>query len=212
EIRESMALSLQAENALATGDAGLAFDLIAAAISKSVRAPTRYLFARCRMEIQRGDIEAAAASIAEIRSHALPADDPDRTEDKAALYLEGLVDLHNSKFDSAIDTIRRAIDTEGYRYAIYQLGLARALLAGNQAEEALRHAGQARMSRDAGNIRLDLERDRAMAQLLEIRLTTAAGDSNKAGELIQDYERRWGRAELDAMQAGPVTQLTTGID
>lgn len=205
EIRESMALALRAENAMALGETERAFRLVNESVEKSMRAPTRYLFARGRMEILRGDRDAAARTIAEIRSHALPSDDPDRTEDKAADYLQGLAHLQQGNFDTAIESIQRSIATEGYRYSIYELGLARALFEAGRAAEARTHAGRSRISRDAGNIRLDLERDRALAQQLEIRLARAAGDAAAADELIADYERRWGRAGLDALQAGPIT-------
>ena len=212
EIRESMALALRAENAFAMGDAKLAKELIAEAVDKSVRVPTRYLFVRCRIEAELGDYEAAGKTIAEIRSHALPPDDPDQTEEKAALFLEGLIDLQTGSIDSALDAIRRAMATEGYRYSIYQLHLAHALLAAGKLEEARAAAGQARVSRDPGDIRLDLERDRALAQQLEIQLARRAGDTDTASALIEDYERRWGRAELDAMRAGPDTPSATRRD
>ncbi|MBT8095682.1 MAG: tetratricopeptide repeat protein [Woeseia sp.] len=212
EIRESMALALQAENAVALGEAQTGLQLIAEAIEKSVRAPTRYLFVRCRIEVERGDYKSAVATINEIRLHALPPDDPDRTEDKAALYFEGLVELRRGRPEEAVRVITRAIMTEGYRYSIYELDLARALRAAGRIDEARAHAAQARTSRDSGNIRLDLEYDRSMAHLLDIDLALTAGDTGVANQLIREYEHRWGGAGLDALRAGPGHPSATYVD
>ncbi len=65
----------------------------------------------------------------EIVEFALPADDPDRTEDKAAAYLEGMALLAEGRSDEAIDRLSLAVASEGYEYAIYRLGLAEAYLA-----------------------------------------------------------------------------------
>jgi hypothetical protein len=102
-----------------------------------------------------------------------------------------------------LDKIQKSIATEGYRYAIYRRGLARALFATGDVEAAKAMAAEAREERDAGSIRLDLERERALAQQLEIRLSLEAGDTSRADRLIGTYERRWGRAELADLRADP---------
>ena len=173
QIRESMALALLAENAIQLGEMESAQQLIATAIEKSMRAPTRYLFARAMMEVSFDDIAAARRSVEEIRGHALPPDDPDRTEDKAALYIEGMIALQTGNTAEAISKIEDAIALDGYRYAIYEFGLAQALSAAGQLDAAKEKAAVAAQERDAGNIRLDLERDRTMARRLETRLDTA---------------------------------------
>lgn len=206
EIRESMSLALQAENAMRLDQADIAQDLVALAIQRAMRAPTRYLFARARMEIEQGRMDDALATIAAIRSHALPADDPDRTEDKAALFLQGIVALEKGEPEEAVATIRKAIAMQGYRYAIYERGLAEALRGAGDLEAAIAMAAEARQERDPGNPRLDLERERALAQRLEISLARQRGDAARAARLIEDYERRWGGAELSDLDAGSASE------
>lgn len=203
QIRESMALALRAENALQLGDTESAARLVELAIERSIRAPTRYLFSRANLELSTDDLDAVRTTIDEIRSHSLPPEDPDRTEDKAALFLEGMVALKVGEPRKALDKLEKSIATEGYRYAIYERGLASALEDAGDPERARAMATLARKARDAGNIRLDLERERAMAQRLEIRLAQNAGDVAGAAELIADYERRWGGVELAELRDDP---------
>lgn len=195
-IRVSMALALKAENALQLGNAAEAAELIDTAVGKSVRAPTRYLFARARMELEQERLDEVQATIAEIRRHALPPDDPDRTEDRTALFVEGLSALRTGDAPAAVDKIRSAIDMNGYRYAIYERALAEALHATGQLNAAIAMAAKAKRERDSGNLRLDLERERALAHRLEIKLVQESGDLARAGELIDAYVQYWGRAEL----------------
>lgn len=203
QIRESMALALRAENANQLGDADVAARLVNRAIEKSMRAPTRYLFSRAGMEVGQRDFDAAKRTAEEIRSNALPPDDPDRTEEKAALFIEGMIALQTGDPETAMDKIKTSIATEGYRYAIYRRGLARVLYATGDVDAAKAMAAEAREERDAGSIRLDLERERALAQQLEIYLSLETGDSSRADRLIGNYERRWGRAELADLRASP---------
>ncbi|MDH3587893.1 MAG: tetratricopeptide repeat protein [Gammaproteobacteria bacterium] len=200
QVRESMALSLRAENTMQMGQEQKAMQLVAQAVEKSMRAPTRYLFARALMEIQQGATDSARGTIGEIRGHALPPDDPDRTEDKAALYLEGLLALQAGNSELARATIEQAIAMEGYRYAIYKRSLAEALHRSGNTAAAISLAAQASKERDGGDIRLDLERDRALARQLEIRLRRYSGDQTGANKLLRDYQRRWGGAGLAGLQ------------
>jgi prophage DNA circulation protein len=84
----------------------------------------------------------------------------------------------------------------GYRYAIYERALAEALHATGQLNAAIAKAALAKQERDSGNLRLDLERERALAHRLEIELVQESGDLARAGELIDAYVQRWGKAEL----------------
>ncbi len=212
QIRESMALALQAENAMQLGDADSARDLMALSIERSMRAPTRYLFARARMEMVQDRVDDVLATIEEIRSHALPPDDPDRTEDKAALFLEGIVALDRGEPEKAVAKIRKAIATEGYRYAIYKRGLAEALHQAGDVKAAIAMAAEARHERDSGNLRLDLERERALAQQLEIRIAHQSSDTAGADKLIDEYVRRWGGAELSDFTASSADEPDVGLN
>jgi tetratricopeptide (TPR) repeat protein len=203
QIRESMALALRAENANELGDTELAAQLVNLAIEESMRAPTRYLFSRANMEISQGEFASAKLTAEQIRSNALPPDDPDRTEEKAAFFIDGMIALGTGNPGTAVDKIEQSIATEGYRYAIYRRGLAHALFETGDADAARAMATEARQQRDAGSIRLDLERERALALQLEIRLALEVGDAKEADQLISEYERRWGRAELAELRAGP---------
>ena len=67
-------------------------------------------------------------------------------------------------------------------------------------------AAEARVERDPGNLRLDLERERALAQQLEIRIAHQSSDTTGADKLIEEYVRRWGGAELSDFTASPADE------
>ena len=151
---------------LEMGDPDRAERLIDAAIEESPDVATRHLFARGLMEIRLGRLGAIAATVDEIRSLALPPDNPDRTEDKAASYLLGLAALARNDLDSAGTYFMEALSKDGYEYAMYALGHATYLAEIGDLHRAADVAKNAVSSRDPSNLRLDLEVDRNRASRL----------------------------------------------
>jgi len=137
--------------------------LINEAIAESPGVATRHLFARGVMELRGGNLDAVTATADEIRSLALPPDDPDRTEDKAASYLLGLAALARSDLPAAGSAFAEALGQDGYEYALYALGHATYLAEAGDLQAAAELAETAVSTRDPGDLRLDLEIDRAHA-------------------------------------------------
>jgi class 3 adenylate cyclase/tetratricopeptide (TPR) repeat protein len=169
--------------------------------------PTRYLFSRGLLELQTGALDEVLATAAEIETHALPADNPDRTEEKAAAYLRGLRYLQRNEPKLAIVELEKARTLEGFRYAIYDLGYAKALHAAGRVEDSLALSEQALKSRDPGDLRLDLEWDRARASEFAIRLALESGATMRAEELTSEHKRRWGRLEPVSANSKPAPLL-----
>lgn len=190
QIREAKALSMRALYEAERGALERARQLADEAISKSPGVPTRYLFARALLERRAEQFEAALATAGEIRSHALPADNPDRTEAMAADYIEGLVALARGDLDAAVASLRAATAAEGYRYDIYEVALAEALLQLDLAEEAA-EALEAGVAPDLLEPRLDLEPTRVHALLVESRIRDALGAEREAAALVQRFRERF---------------------
>lgn len=190
---DAKALALRGLDAMELGDGGLAGELIDRAVTRAPSAwpPTRYLFARGLLELGRSDHDSVATTAKEIRQHALPKPDPDRTEDKAADYLEGLVLLTTGHSDDAVNSLQAAVSAEGYRYAIYELGLAQALATKGHDQAALEQVAIAIGSRDPGEPPFDLELDRVRARVLEAELTARTGDLQAARQLATTVLSRW---------------------
>ena len=165
--------------------------------------PTRYLFSRGLLELAIDDFDAVRATADEIESHALPPENPDRTEAKAAAYLRGLVSLTTGDVDRALSAIETALELEGYRYAIYDLGYARALDRAGRLNDAYAAAERSLTARDPGDVRLDLEWDRARAHEFAIDLATRMGKTSAAEHLSAILEKRWGRPEPAAARSKP---------
>ena len=166
QIREAMALSTLGMTQMELGDIDQARSLIDLSIERAPIVPTRYLFARGMLENRLGDAVALRATAEEIRSHALPPEDSDRTENKAAAYLDGLAALLDDDIDRAIGFFEAAIKPEGYRYAIYELGLAEAYAASGESDKALAMAREVLTQHDPGDLRLDLDLGRTRASTL----------------------------------------------
>ncbi len=163
-----------AEKALATmamtGPTEDVVRIVEESIDNSPGVPTRYLFAKALVELEANDLEAASQTAAAIRDFALPAEDPDRTEDKAADYLQGVAAAKRGDHDQALSLLQRAVDADGYQYRHYALELARvhiALGAIGEARDLLRVVAD---DLDFAQPRLDLEADRAAARALIERL------------------------------------------
>jgi predicted Zn-dependent protease len=196
-IREAMALS---ERGLAQAELGRydeAERLINLATSRSPGVPTRYVFARGTLMLMRGDAARARVVASEIRNLPVPGDNPQdaavvrEAALKAATYLEGLADLSAGNAARSADVLARAVALPGYQYSIYNLGLARALLAAGKPAQALKLARAAASERDAGDLRLDLELDRSRAILLEAEILEQLGQPDGAKARARDFLRRW---------------------
>jgi serine/threonine-protein kinase len=194
-VREAMALSIRGTSLMELHDGRGARRLIDRAIDRSPGVPTRYLFARGLFELREGDLEAARATAAEIEGHALPADDPDRTEDKAAAFLRGSAVLAEGDTSAAITELSRAVALAGYDYAVYRLALARAYLGAGRLPEAMAAARQAAEPGDPADPRLDLELGRVRAELVLARVQKAMGRGPKAVSHAERFLAAWRGAD-----------------
>ncbi len=195
QVREAMALSVRGSCLSEIGDNRAARRLLENAIKRSPGVPTRYLFARGVFELDRRDHDAVRATAALINQGALPADDPDRTEDKAAAYLRGMVLLSEGATDEALAELTLAVTLEGYEYSIYRLGLAAAYLEAGRLPEALAAARQASEALDPADPRLDLQLDRNRAQLVLAEVHQEMGRPDKAAGQAKDFLSIWRDAD-----------------
>ena len=193
KIREAMATSIRALLQLELGNQASARELSISAISLSPGVPTRYLFSRGLVELYLKEYEKVFATAAELISFALPIEDPDRTEERAAAYLSGMAWLAQGDLAQAETELRKASELEGYPYRIYDLGLARLLMQKNQTDEAL---GLLRLAVLPGKVepRIDLEPERVKAILLSAEIQRQAGASRVAAQLADEFLIRFDKA------------------
>ncbi len=194
--RTALALQQRGLAALYRGDTSAARDLLEEAVDKAPAGgvPTRYLFARGLLEAAVGDLPSLAATIDAVRQYALPPDDPDRTEDKAALYLEGKLLAAQEDWTGAIAKYTAARDTLGYPYRSADLALGEAHAAEGQRQAALSSLTRAITQRDqymAGDPRLDLEYDRRQALLLANRLACAGNSEAERDQVARLSRTHW---------------------
>jgi len=206
KIREAMATSIRALLKLETGNQTASRELAISAVSLSPGVPTRYLFARGLVELHFGEHDNVKNTATEILSHALPSEDPDRTEEKAAAYLTGMAWLEQGNMARAGADLARATELGGYSYRIYELGLARFLL-GQDKHDAAMEAIQLVVSADKVDPRFDLEPERVRAMLLMAEIQLSAGDLPAAGSLAQQFLSRFDQAA----PSHPAAMLATEI-
>jgi len=197
-LRTAMMLSTLGLNELELGDYGQAAALIEQAIAESPGVATRYLFARGMLELRLDRLDQLQNTVAEIRALALPSDDPDRTEDKAASYLLGLAALKHGDLDVAASELALAVEQDGYEYAIYSFALAQQRFAANNLVEAESIARNALSARNPGDLRLDLELDRARGTLLLAEILNAIGSTAQAQQEAQTFIDRWQQTSSQA--------------
>lgn len=193
-IREAMAVSMKALFQAELGQDASARELATAAIGLSPGVPTRYLFARGLLELRAGNFSAVRATAQEIAGHALPPENPDRTEEKAAAFLSGMADLGEGKLDAAAQNLQTALDLGGYRYRIYELGKARQRILAGKPSDALAILDSA-TAPDPADARIDLEPDRVRALLLKAEAAMAEGDAAAAAHWARAFIGRFDRAE-----------------
>ncbi|MBT8077493.1 MAG: tetratricopeptide repeat protein [Gammaproteobacteria bacterium] len=197
ELRVPMLLSTRGSNALAVGQLEQASQLIEQAVEAShtsLASATRYLFARGLLEYERRQVSQLRQTAEEIRAIDDEPGDDDRTEEKAALFLDSLAGLLDADAGSAYESLTRVVEMQGYDYAIYRVGLARAALELGEYEEAATHAASAMRLRDPGDLRLDLELDRSLAQLLYAEILAAWGRRSEASRQLHSFIGRWRHA------------------
>ena len=195
QVREAMSLAIQGMSWTEIGDFAKARQLIEQAVDRSPGVPTRYLFARGLLELAEEDLEQVLLTAETILEGALPPDNPDRTEDKVAAYLRGMVYLSQGKFDSAIEELNRSISLDGFEYAIYRVGLAQALLAMDRTMEAMAAARQAADQIDHSDPRLDLQLDRLRAKLVLAQVQEAMDRPEAAAELANELLETWSQSD-----------------
>jgi tetratricopeptide (TPR) repeat protein len=209
-VREAMALSVRGNSLMEAGELRRANELLERAVERSPGAvATRYLFARGLLELREGRLDDARRTAGEIAEGALPPDNPDRTEDKAAAYLRGMALLQEGKQDEAATGLSRAVALQGYEYVVYRLGLAQTHLANADPTRALAAASQVRDQLDPER-GLDLELDRARALLVVARAQAALGRPADAARQARTFLDAWRQADPDLPDVAAARRLAGG--
>jgi len=211
KIQEAMAISNRALLQLEIGKQAAAKELAESAISLSPGVPTRYLFARGLVELSLNGYEKVFDTAAELISYALPIEDPDRTEERAAAYLTGMAWLAQGNLVQAETDLRKASELEGYAYRIYELGLARLLMQKNQTSEALELVALAVLP-DKVEPRIDLEPERVRAILLSAEIQRQAGDTKASAELANEFLARFNQAPFSHPASMLAQEIIGGIE
>jgi serine/threonine-protein kinase len=209
-IREPLSLVTRAMSAMELGRYDMAARWIDEAIEKASGALTRYWFARGLLELSRGQLDDLSRTARQIREYKRPqGPEGDEIERKAAAYLEGWAALKRGDTEVALARFEESTRTSGYSYALYDLGLATALGASGDLKRAAEVAERAVSFRDPSEVRLDLELDRARAQLLLARVLAEQGEGSRSRSAAQEFVDRWVGANLDAEH--PDLRLARGL-
>ena len=158
--------------------------------------PRAPLFARAMIELAEKNFSAVLNTALEMERFALPADNPDRTEQKAAAYIRGLAALAQDDLTAAQTAFAQAQKLEGYEYALYALGYAQAAVRTGRAEAALEIIDAA-VPPDPISPRFDLEKDRVRALLLSSEAELALGRHTEAASRAEDFLTRFNAASPD---------------
>ena len=201
-VRQALSSSVRGLLRLRQGDWRGAEEDLQWAVENSPGPPTRYLFARAELEIARAsqsstDFEQVLRTAEEIESHALPPDNPDRTEERAAAYLRGRVALMEERFADAEREFQRSVILSGYRYSVYRTGLARALARQERDQEALATLREAMERIDVAEPRLDLLLDHSLARLDLAELHRDLGNRRAAERLLEPLNHLWRQADAN---------------
>jgi tetratricopeptide (TPR) repeat protein len=191
-IREPLALATRAMSAMELGRDDIAARWLDEAMEKATGPSSRYRFARGLLQLKRGELDKVLVTAREIREHSAEGPSGKATESKAAAFLEGKAALARGDADAAIERFEESVRLEGYPYALYDAGLAEALLAAGDLAKAEDAARRAVSYRDPSEVRLDLELGRARAQLLLARILAERGDIDSSKKTAQAYLDRVG--------------------
>jgi tetratricopeptide (TPR) repeat protein len=193
-LRTAMALSELATMQYELGNIERAQELSDESLRIAPAPVTLYLFARGMMELKLERFDAVADVVERIRTTAENSDDTDPNAEKAANYLAGLSALAQGDLEAAAAPLQAAVDQPGYQYAIYNVGLARLHRATGDLETGAALAAAASGERDPGDLRLDLELDRALARLLHAEILADMGQMKAAQEEAQRFLEQWASA------------------
>jgi tetratricopeptide (TPR) repeat protein len=207
-FREALGFVVRGIARLELGELEEAGALIDRAVEHAPSAPTRYLFARGRLQLELGNLEAVRATAEEIRTFDLPPEEEDRAEERAAAYLEALVFLAEGDAPRAVESARQAVELVGYPYALYRLGLVEALRSTGRRAEAAEVAAAAANDRDPVDPRLDLELDRTRAMLAEAEIRSELGQDDRARRLALECLSRWADADPALTEVAPARRLS----
>lgn len=164
EILQAKALAERAIAMLfANGPDDSAKSVAEDAVEASPGVATRYLFARAMIEVAAGDYDDAKRTADEIRALALPPDDPDRTEDMAADYIDGMAAAAVGNADRAIEFLAASANAEGHEYRRYGVAYGRAVANSGDLKRALAILEAVAGDIDPAAPRFDLEKDRLEA-------------------------------------------------
>ena len=169
--------------------------LVDDAIEQSPGVPTRYLFYRGLLELERGELVALDATAGEIRALSLPPDNPDRTEERAADYLLALGALARDDVNEALMLFDRIAAAGGYDYRDYGLDHARALLLAGRPADAEAILDSSVREPDRVAPRLDLELDRFRAFKLMADVLDELGRDNDAAAARSRVASQWEGAD-----------------
>jgi tetratricopeptide (TPR) repeat protein len=194
QLRAPLALSVQGSIYLDKGDAERAETLLTQAFQEAPPPPTRFLFALGMMEVRLGHATELDETIAALRLLS-DSNKPDRNEDKAANYLAGLSALEENDLDSAASLLQAAVEEPGYQYRLYRTGLAMLSRAAGDLDAAAAIAFRAATERDRGDLRLDLEIDRARALLLHAEILAELGADGEAKKQARRFLDWWRDAD-----------------
>jgi tetratricopeptide (TPR) repeat protein len=195
QIREALSLALRGYCELDNGNVVAARALARDAVAKSPGRATRYLFLKALTEIEAGDASAAEATIRAIAVDQAQTADEGESSRRAAHYMTGVLQMMRGDSAGAVSSMRHAAQGAGQDYDLYQLGLARALLADGQTADAEVAARGAIAARDPGDPRIEHEASRRRAMLLELQLLLQVGDQAEAEALRQTLASMWKNAD-----------------
>jgi hypothetical protein len=195
QIREALSLALLGYCELDAGNIAAARALAREAVAKSPGRATRYLFLQALTELEAGDAAAAGATIRAIEAEQKQATGADESSRRAAQYLTGMLQMTRGDAAGAVSSMRQSVEGPGQEYDLYQLGLARALLAGGRAADAQAAATGAIAARDPADPRVEQESSRRRAMLLELQLLRQVGDETGAEALRQTLAAMWQDAD-----------------
>lgn len=209
-LRLPMALSEQGSTWLELGDADRAAALIGEAVETAPPPGTRYLFARAMLELRLGNLDDLADTVADIRGAEGGDDEAAQIAARAADYLSGLAALEQRDYDGAEPLLRSAVQAPRFQYAPYKAGLAALRRATGDLQGAASMAAQAATEREAGDLRLDLELDRARAMLLHAEILAEQGLLDESRELSREFLARWAHAAADRPELIRAARLASG--
>jgi tetratricopeptide (TPR) repeat protein len=210
-LRTAMALSQLASTQLELRDLERAQTLIDESVRIAPVPVTRYLFAQGMLELRLERFDQVGSVVAQIRSIAEAAEDFDQDMVSAANYLAGLSALQQGDLRAATGNLQAAVDQADYQYAVYKVGLALLYRATGDLDVAAKLAAEASIERDPGDLRLDLELDRARAQLLHAEILAERGARNDAREQAHQFLERWQMAAPELPEIQRANELLTTI-